>query len=200
MMLNIEMKCKVALLGGTFDPVHIGHINLFHNVYTLAGFDRLIVIPAYLSNFKRESHPVSFFERVEMLERAIIDYRELFPDDKLEIEISTYEGEKGGVSYTSDTIKGFYPQYSDDGKVNFIIGDDILPDLYRWHDFQYIKEHVRFYCFSREGKIGDWGAEVHMIVSPVTVASSSSVRDGNGEMLTKHVKEYVDEHKLYRSL
>ena len=199
-MPNIVMRNKTALIGGTFDPVHIGHINLFHNVYALAGFDSLIVIPAMISNFKQNTKPVSFSERVSMLELAIEDYKELYPSDKLDIQISRYEGDKGGVSYTSETIRHFYDEVVDEGKVNFIIGDDILPDLNRWHDFEYIKANVRFFCFSREGKKGDYGAEVHFICSPITKASSSSIRSGKEGMLTNHVKEFVDEHKLYRAL
>lgn len=199
-MLIIEMKNKTALLGGTFDPVHIGHLRLFHNAYSLAGVDHLIVIPAFLSNFKQDSTPASFSDRLEMLSLALKDYRDMFPSDGLEIEISTYEGEKQGVSYTSETIRDFYQECQDDGKVNFIIGDDILPTLNKWHDFEYIKKNVRFLCFSREGGRGDWGVEIEMYPSPVTVASSSAVRVGNDEMLSKRVKEYIDEHHLYRAL
>ncbi len=200
MMQSIEKSNKTALIGVTFDPVHIGHINLFHNVYSLGGFDSLVVIPALISNFKQGTHPVSFEMRVEMLKLALLDYQELYPFDKLEIEISSYEGKKGGVSYTSETIKDFFPFYEDNGKVNFIIGDDILPDLNKWHDFDYLKHHVRFFCFSRDGKSGDWGAEVHIINSPVTKASSSSIRNGQCGVLSKRVEEYISEHKLYRTL
>lgn len=199
-MQYIGMKNNLALLGGTFDPVHIGHIKLFHNVYSKAGFTHLIVIPAYISNFKQETHPASFQDRVEMLKLAILDYKEMYPGDMLDVEISTYEGDKKGVSYTSETIKDFYDRAQDDGKVNFIIGDDILPTLNKWHDFDYLKENVRFFCFPREGKSGDWGAEVVQVISPLTEASSSQVRSGEGGLLSKRVKEYVDAHQLYRSI
>lgn len=196
-MPNIEMKNNVALLGGSFDPVHIGHIELLHNAYSLVGFSGIVLIPAYISNFKQDSSPASFFDRVNMLRLAIEDYRELYPDDGLEITISLYEGEMRGVSYTSDTIRHLFSSYEENGKVNFIIGDDILPDLYKWHDFGYIKEHVRFYCFSREGKNGDYGAEVHLVHSPITVASSTLIKRGDRNMLTRRVKGYIDEHSLY---
>ncbi len=200
MRLTIEMRNKTALLGGSFDPVHIGHVNLFHNAYKLAHFSTLIVVPAFVSNFKQDATPASFHDRVEMLKLAIEDYRDLYPSDCLDIRISQYEGEKKGVSYTSDTIKHFYESLEDNGKVNFIIGDDILPDLYRWHDFEYIKNNVRFFCFSRLGAHDDNQVEIDFIESPITVASSSSIKEGMEGMLTKRVKEYIDEHKLYRAL
>lgn len=199
-MLIIEMKNRIALLGGTFDPVHIGHLRLFHNAHIEAGVDRLILIPAYLSNFKQNSNPVSFESRREMLNLAVVDYHEMFPSDNLDIEISSYEGDKKGISYTSETIKDFYSSSEEEGKVNFIIGDDILPTLNKWHDFEYIKRHVRFLCFSREGGRGDWGVEIEMYPSPVTIASSSAVRAGDETMLSCRVKEYIDEHQLYRAL
>ena len=195
-----EMKSRTALLGGTFDPVHLGHVHLFHEAYSRCGITHLIVIPAYISNFKRGTHPASFEHRVNMLGIGADDFRKLYPDDCLDIEISLFEGERGGVSYTSDTIRAFYDGAEDDGKVNFIIGDDIIPTLGAWHDFEYLKEHVRFLCFTRLGSVENKsGAEVVFIRSNIYHASSSEVRSGNMEMLSSGVRKYIDENKLYRS-
>lgn len=193
-----ETKLKTALLGGTFNPVHLGHVHLFHEAYEKAGIQRLVLIPAYLSNFKRESHPVSFEDRAEMLRLAIKDYHSLFPEDELSIEVSLFEGERKGISYTSETIKAFFDEYEDEGKVNFIIGDDIIAKLSFWHDFEYLKEHVRFLCFTRFGTMeNDSGADVVFIESSVYHASSSEVRAGDMSMLSERVGEYVRDNKLY---
>lgn len=117
-MPTIE-KNRTALLGGTFDPVHLGHVHLFHEAYERAGITHLIVIPVYISNFKRGTHPASFADRVRMLTLAVEDYHELYPDDELDVTISLFEGEKKGVSYTSDTIRAFFDETAEDGKVNF---------------------------------------------------------------------------------
>ncbi len=194
-----EKKSRTALLGGTFDPVHMGHVHLFHEAF-LGGFNRLIVIPVYISNFKRGTHPASFSDRVRMLNLAVEDYRKLYPDDELDIEISLFEGEKGGVSYTSDTIRAFYESAEDDGKVNFIIGDDIIPTLGHWHDIEYLRSHVRFICFTRLGvQENTSGAEVVFIPSSIYHASSSEVRAGNLSMLSDSVRKFVNENKLYRT-
>ena len=76
-----EMKSRTALLGGTFDPVHLGHVHLFHEAYSRCGITHLIVIPAYISNFKRGTHPASFEHRVNMLGIGADDFRKLYPDD-----------------------------------------------------------------------------------------------------------------------
>ena len=198
-MPTTETKPRIALLGGTFDPVHLGHVHLFHEAYAVAGISRLIVIPVFISNFKRGTHPASFAERAEMLRLAICDYRDIYPEDRMEVEISLYEGEKGGVSYTSETIRAFYDEAADCGKVNFIIGDDLIASLGSWHDIAYLRSHVRFICFTRLGNAVEntSGAEVVFIRSDVFHASSSEVRAGERGMLSPRVRKFVDENKLY---
>ena len=122
---------KKAVLGGTFDPVHMGHINLFHSVSELTDITTLYVIPNFVSNFKRERKTAPFDDRMAMLNLAVLDYSDLYPCDSLSIVVSDMEGRKKGVSYTSDTIRSLFPLLEDDGKVNFIIGDDLLEGLPR---------------------------------------------------------------------
>ncbi len=193
------MKCKTAFLGGSFDPPHLGHENLFHQVAETGLFSNLILIPAYISNFKQDKPPLDAEKRIKMLNLALLDYKEKYPCDQLGIEISGYEIEKRGVSYTSLTAAHFFPEYEDGGKLNWIIGDDIIDGLSRWHDSSYIKKYLRFFCFSRynEKKKVPEGFEVHFIASTVFEASSSAVREGHLEGLSKRVKEYIENEKLY---
>lgn len=194
------MKPKTALMGGSFDPPHLGHIHIMHEVASLTPIERLVLIPANISNFKQQKRPASFEDRMSMLELAIKDYGKLYPDDRLSVGISRWEGEQGGVSYTSDTIRHFFDEYADDGRVNFIIGDDILPSLDRWHDYGYLRDNVRFWCFSR-GMASDppESSCVIMITSPIVSASSSAIRGGRMEMLSESVREYVYGHGLYKA-
>lgn len=192
---------KKAILGGTFDPVHIGHINLFHNISEYTDITTLYVIPAYVSNFKRDRKTASFDDRMAMLNMGILDYSDLYPFDELNIVVSDYEGKKGGVSYTSETIKALFDVLQDNGKVNFICGDDLLESLPQWHEYEYLKDHVRFYCFTRDlenSRNPIEGLEVFFLPSPITVASSTSVREGNWDLLTPSVREYVEDAGLYR--
>ena len=194
------MRPRAALMGGSFDPPHLGHIHLMHECASMTPLSSLILVPANISNFKRSSHPASFSDRVRMLEALTDDYRDLFPGDEINVEISQWEGEQGGVSYTSDTIRHFFPLIADGGRVNFIIGDDILASLTAWHDYDYLSSHVRFWCFSREGEaIPPDGAEVIMIKSSIVEASSTAVRGGDEAMLSGRVREYIHEHGLYRA-
>lgn len=197
-MHSTEMKNKVALIGGSFDPVHLGHLMLFHSAWKYIEIEELVVIPALLSNFKQYRKPVSFEDRAEMLEQAFLDYRDLFKDSDLKLTLSRIEGERGGISFTSDTIRALYDRYAENGKVNFIIGDDLASSLDKWHDFEYLKSHVRFFCFKRDdGEIRKVDAEIHFIDSDIYKASSTDVRKGDGSLLSRRVREYIDEHHLY---
>ena len=192
---------KKALLGGSFDPVHIGHINLFHNISELTDITTLYVVPTYVSAFKVGHQNASFDDRMAMLNYAIIDYSDLYPFDDLCIVVSDWEGKRKGVSYTSDTIRHFYDEMEDDGKVNFIIGSDIVDTLEKWHDWEYLKTHVRFYCFKRgEGatRVPE-GVEIIFIPSPLTEASSTEVRKGEFSVLSPSVLEYIEDAGLYRN-
>lgn len=192
---------KKAILGGTFDPVHIGHINLFHSVSELTDITTLYVIPAFVSNFKKERKTASFSDRMAMLNLAVLDYSDIYPLDDLNIVVSDWEGRKGGVSYTSETVSALFDLLEDDGKVNFIIGDDLLGGLENWHDWEYLKTHVRFWCFVRSSFSHPAleGVEINYIESPQTVASSTEVREGKAELLSESVREYIEENGLYRT-
>ena len=193
------MRRETALLGCSFNPVHIGHLYLIHDAYTLASVERVVIIPALISNFKRGSSPLDFETRTHLLHLAKEDYRDMFPVDDIEIEISRVEKERGGVSYTSDTIRHFLPLYGNDGKVSFIIGDDLLSGLERWHEYDYLKDHVRFLCFTRDGNHdGPEDADIVFFRNEKVISSSTDVSDGNLDMLSERVRRYVEDNELYR--
>ena len=201
MPITVMKSEKKAVLGGTFDPVHMGHINLFHSVSELTPITTLYVIPNYVSNFKRERKTAPFDDRMAMLNLAILDYADLYPFDDLNIVVSDIEGRKKGVSFTSDTIRFLFDEIEDDGKVNFIIGDDLLEGLPSWHESDYLMTHVRFWCFVRDyaSRPSLDGFEVHYIESGQTVASSTAVRDGDMALVSDSVREYIEENGLYKA-
>ena len=105
------------------------------------------------------------------------------------------------MSFTSETVRHFFDELEDNGKVNFIVGTDIIPTLPRWHDWEYLKEKVRFYSFSRgtEKVEVPEGVEIVFIESPLTDASSTQVRMGDRSMLSPSVLEYIDDNGLYKA-
>ncbi len=198
-MQNTGMKYKAALLGGSFNPIHIGHLSLIHDASAFLSIEKIILIPALLSNFKRGSRPLCFEERLHLIDLAIMDFHDIYSDN-IDIEVSTVERDRGGVSYTSDTVRYYFDEYNEDGKVNFIIGDDLLENLELWHDFDYLKDHVRFFCFNRGGKRRDVdGVEIHFFDNEKVESSSTDIRSGDFSALSGRVREYVRNNGLYRA-
>ena len=197
---------KTAVLGGSFDPVHLGHLFLLHCAISMTDYESFLIIPAKVSNFKQDNRPkASDQDRLNMLNLALQDFRELYPEDsRAEIEISTMELERGGVSYTSDTIRQIKEQ-TDASRIGLVMGDDHIGGLSRWHDFEYLKENVEFLICRRESMDTSWNLPEGitfkaLVPSAVAPQSSSAIRsdlDGNLDYLSQRVREYVKEHDLY---
>ena len=199
-------KAKVAVLGGSFDPVHLGHLFLLHCAISMTDYRRFLIIPAKVSNFKQDSLPqASDADRLTMLRLALEDFRDLYPEDSgAGIEISTMELERGGVSYTSDTIRELKIQL-DDPMIGLIMGDDHISGLTRWHDFDYLKQNVEFLICRRESSMSNWKLPEDicyraLIPSDIAPQSSSAIRtdlEGNLDYLSRRVREYVKANNLY---
>ena len=199
-------KAKVAVLGGSFDPVHLGHLFLLHCAISMTDYRRFLIIPAKVSNFKQDSRPqASDADRLTMLRLALEDFRDLYPEDAgAEIEISTMELQRGGVSYTSDTIRELKAK-GDCGRIGLVMGDDHISGLTRWHDFDYLKQNVEFLICRRESSTSNWNIPEDicykaLIPSEIAPQSSSAIRtdlEGNLDYLSRRVREYVKANNLY---
>ena len=199
-------KAKVAVLGGSFDPVHLGHLFLLHCAISMTDYRRFLIIPAKVSNFKQDSRPqASDADRLTMLRLALEDFRDLYPEDAgAEVEISTMELERGGVSYTSDTIR-ILKAKSDSCRIGLVMGDDHISGLTRWHDFDYLKQNVEFLICRRESSMSNWKIPediCYKALIPLDVApqSSTAIRtdpEGNLDYLSRRVREYVKANNLY---
>ena len=202
---------KVAILGGSFDPVHLGHLFLLHCAVTMTDYHSFLLVPAKLSNFKRDSIPkASDGDRLEMLRLSLMDYHDIYADDfsstgpNPDIEISTIELDRGGVSCTSDTIKSLKELGYED--IALVMGDDHVEGLSRWHEFDYIKENVEFLVCRRDPSGPKWESLPRGIryrklePSEVYPQSSSAFRsdiEGNLGFLSERVKSYVKAKHLY---
>ncbi len=204
----MDKKKKVAILGGSFDPVHLGHLSLLHNAICFSNYEKFLIIPAALSNFKQDSTPkATNKERLEMLYLALEDYKELYPNDsKTNIEISTIELERGGVSYTYDTVLDIKKRLNIDGPLGLIIGDDQIQELTKWYRYEDLKNEVEFLICRRDIFQSHWSQipnDVHYKkIEPNEIAPQSSrvFRENKTvymNYLSKRVSQYVTEHNLY---
>jgi nicotinate-nucleotide adenylyltransferase len=115
---------RLGLFGGTFDPVHYGHLLLAESAREQCKLERVLFLPAAIPPHKQGLQPTPPAVRIEMLELAIAGH-EAFA-------VSRYEVERGGVNYTADTLAHFRQQ-DPDGELFFLMGADMLHDLPHWH-------------------------------------------------------------------
>ena len=115
---------RVGIYGGTFDPVHKGHIALAEAALGAFGLDRILFVPGHVTPFKIGFRTASDADRLAMLRLALAGHPQF--------DISTIELDRGGVSYTVDTLEEFraaHPEWD----LWFLLGADSLLSLGRWH-------------------------------------------------------------------
>ncbi len=139
---------KIAILGGTFDPVHIEHIHLAKSAIIELGLDKLIVMPTYISPHK-SAMPTDSKHRLNMLKTAF--------EGVPEIELSDFEILKQGKSYTYQTVEYFRTQF--DGELYFIVGGDMLNDFKNWRYPERILSVCKLAVFSRDEFFTDYEKE-----------------------------------------
>lgn len=131
---------KIGLYGGSFDPIHIGHLILAREAKEQLGLNQVIFLPARISPHKLTRPPAPAQARLEMVAEAIKDEPGFALDD--------WEIRREGPSYaiiTARHMKGRFPKAS----LYYFIGDDNLPELDSWREIAALQEIVRFVVFSR---------------------------------------------------
>jgi len=140
---------KIAIFGGTFDPVHKEHIEMATAVIKELNLDKLIVMPTFSPPHKTHSESASATDRYNMLCLAF---------DGLPVEISDYEIVNGGKSYTYKTVEHFAQLYKNVA-LYFIVGDDMLTDFKTWRFPERILDKATLAVFGREGQKADYDGE-----------------------------------------
>jgi nicotinate-nucleotide adenylyltransferase len=131
---------KIGIYGGTFDPIHHGHLILAREAVESLGLDKIIFVPAALSPHKMARTPTAQEIRVEMLQAAIVGEPQ-FTLDLCEIR-------RGGTSYSIDTVEEIQ-QREGEAEYFFLLGDDNVLALETWHRVAELRELVEFVVLSR---------------------------------------------------
>lgn len=132
---------KIGLFGGSFNPVHIGHLNVAVELLERRGLDEIRFIPAKQSPFKKGQEPISIGHRVAMLQKAVEPHPQLLVD--------TIEAERAPPSYSVDTIRTF-SEKAPDHDYYFIMGDDALEGFLQWKEPEVIVSLARLLIVTRQ--------------------------------------------------
>ena len=197
---------RLGVLGGTFDPIHIGHLAAAEDVAHDLSLDRVLFVPNRISPLKMTHQVTEVNDRVKMVELAIGD-NPLF-------EVSLVELSRTGPSYSLDTLREL--RRANPGvQIFFLVGCDALAELHRWHQPEKLLEEFELVLMDRPtGRIVEWSVpekhfpEIRRQVQVVHVAqlevSSSDIRDRVAAgrhiryQVVPAVEAYIYQRGLYR--
>ncbi len=134
---------RIGLFGGSFDPVHLGHVMVARAALEELHLDRLYIVPAAQSPFKPDQQPAPANARVQLLRLAF--------DGQTNCEIDTQELEREGVSYTIDTARAYTERFSG-AELFYLIGADHVPTLPQWREAEALAPLVTFVVVPRLGE------------------------------------------------
>jgi nicotinate-nucleotide adenylyltransferase len=195
---------NIGVLGGTFDPIHMGHLVVAEEARIKLGLKEVLFVPAGQPWLKRDRNITTAVHRVEMVRRAIADN----PHFKL----CTLEVERAGPSYTVDTLTMLQKQLGSEASLFFILGRDTLAELPLWKEPQEVIQLCRLVVPPRlgskdlkhlEAAIPGLLDKVIQLDMPVIGISSSEIRQRIAQglpiryLVPPEVEKYITEHKIY---
>lgn len=203
----MEKKVRVGIMGGTFNPIHIGHVIAGECAYEQFGLEEVLFMPSKTPPHKSMVRIASAENRANMVKLAI--------EDNPHFSLSSMELERSGVTYTVDTLRQLH-ENNENREYYFIIGADSLFDFEKWKDPHEILRMAVILVASRDGTSNEslkkqiaflehaYGGSFGIIEIPTIGISSSEIRARrqNGQSIRYYVDRkvslYMEKHGLYR--
>lgn len=170
-MESLPHTPRIGVLGGTFNPLHMGHLIMAQDALELFELSKVVFVPCASPPHKSAREVVSAAHRLAMIEAAL--------EGDTRFEVSDIEIQRGGVSYSVDTageLKKLYP----DAEICFIVGSDTLQELHLWKDIDRLCSMCVFLTIARPGSIAANG---------VRGPARDGAVQGTPQGLRNHVKE-----------
>jgi nicotinate-nucleotide adenylyltransferase len=220
--MNKIRERKIGLFGGTFDPIHCGHVKAAENAQDIFAFDRILFIPSYIPPHKESADVASAEHRLKMVELALSSFDRFFP--------SSIEIDARGTSYsivTLNRIKEIFPNT----EIFFLLGIDAFLEIDTWKDYEDVLEQCSFIVMNRTGFRLDEAKEIlaeeykqrmvevtgtfekeneglfihkiYLLSINTMDVSSSEVRERVGkfqsikDLVPENVEDYIKEKHLY---
>lgn len=199
---------KIGIMGGTFNPIHNGHLIVAEDVRVKCGLDRVLFITSGQPPHKPNSEVIDANHRYEMVCRAVSS-NPFFEASRIEID-------RSGYTYTVNTLQQLRTEYGVGTDFYFIIGADNIPELITWKEYERVFQMCEFIAILRPGH--DWpaleaeiksyeekfGARIYLVDSRLIDISSTEIRERckRGKsikyLVPDEVEEYILENSLYK--
>lgn len=196
----MEPKYNIGLMGGTFNPIHLGHLLAAKEAKKKFSLEKVIFIPSNLSPHKEDKDLISASHRFKMIALAL--------EGEEGFSVSNIEIERGGKSYTIDTIREFSKIYDKQAKFYFIAGIDAINEIDTWKDFDKLIGVCCFVGVARpESKLclaQKYLKAVSLLNVRTLPVSSTEIRERVkkgipiNDLVPNKVANYIAEHGLYR--
>lgn len=212
--------CRIGIMGGTFDPIHTGHLYCAEQAMDVCGLDAVVFIPAGNPSFKQGQRLAPIEERLKMCHLATHSNPRFF--------VSDIEAQENGVTYTVDTMRRLRSACPDHVRFEFIMGTDALLTLEHWHEAASLAALCGFICVGRPSVsagaervdapcavqdaiacktelLRSEGFDITLVDVPLLDISSSDIRTRISEsrsiryLVPRSVCDYIHAKKLYRS-
>lgn len=198
---------KLGILGGSFDPIHNGHLLMAQYAIEQLKLDQIIFLPTFKPPHKAGDKLSNFEDRINMLEIAF--------DKRREFILSTLESKRSGLGYTYDSLRIFAKKYPK-AELFFLIGADSLMHIEKWYRSEDLLKDFSFGVAPRPGRSKEemkaiidrlaqkYSARIYLLDSPYIEISSTGLRQRVKEAkplkyhLPKAVEDYIYEQMLYR--
>lgn len=193
-----KAKKHIGIYGGSFDPIHLGHLIIAQDCLEQLNLDEVVFVPAAASPLKSHSPAASDSQRLAMAQMAV-EHMDGFSVSDLEIK-------RGGVSYSIDTVNAF-KKLNPDAVFYWIIGQDQVNQLQHWYHIEDLVKEVTFLAVGRPGYAAESilpeGVEVTEVKSHAVEISSTEIRERfkhdlpNDLFLPGSVLAYITKNALY---
>ncbi len=178
---------RVGIYGGTFDPIHLGHLHVITQLFEKDLVDQLLVIPAGVPLLRENAPIATGQQRRTMCQLALAD---LPAEIASKVQVNPIEILRTGPSYAIDTVEAVAQNYPDDTIV-LVIGQDAAEKLNQWHRIDELREMVEFLIIARPGFTGD-GVDI----GALNVAATT-IRQGLSADVSSSVATFIRENNLY---
>jgi len=187
---------KSVIIGGTFNPIHNGHLYLAEEARKQLEYERIIFVPTHTPAHKKPDTSIQAEERLEMIRRAV---------ENTDIVIDESEIRRGGVSYMIETIEGFEERYEHEGNFGLVVGDDLVEGLSKWKKWKSLERKIDLILAHRKYEERVYCPYPHRylenLILPISsrdIRSRVRLNKAYRYLVPEPVYQYIEEKGLYR--